>query len=360
MFVSPSSAGRRRLPRKGFTLIELLVVIAIIAVLMAILLPAVQQAREAARRTQCKNNLKQLGLALANYEATHTKFPMAVVDDAFVNGGWTNPAGDGGLWSPQARLLPFLEEAGLYDLADLDIAYDEGVNADNGVAWARVEVLQCPDEINDKVRLSGGNPAYYPLNYAYNAGDWLVWDVASRRAGHGSFVPNDALETRDFTDGTSNTLGLAEVIAYTAYNRDDVGVNDATPVPRTAGDLEGHINDSSPNNKDSSGHTEWSDGRVHQSGFTTTLTPNTRVKQAATWPANDEGFVDFTNCRENKSCGGDPNGATYAAITARSWHPGIVNFVLMDGSTRSISETIDLDQWRALGSRNGGEVVEQF
>ena len=345
--------------RRGFTLIELLVVIAIIAVLVAILLPAVQQAREAARRTQCSNNLKQLGLALANYESTHQRLPMSLVDDAYVAGGnWVNRPGDGGLWSPQARLLPFIEEAGLYDLANLDVAYDEDENLINGVAWTRVDSLLCPNEINDKLRLSGGQPAYYPLNYAYNAGEWNVWDVRSRTAGRGSFVPNVALQPRDFLDGMSNTLAFAEVKAYTAYNRDDAGVDASTPQPSDVPALEALIDDASPNNKSNSGHTEWTDGRVHQTGFTTTLTPNAKVKLNAAWPDNDEGVVDFTNCRENKSCGA--TAGTFAAVTARSFHPGIVNATLMDGSTRSISETIDLGQWRALSTRNGGEIIEKF
>ena len=364
---SPTPNGAEPHRRQGFTLIELLVVIAIIAVLVAILLPAVQQAREAARRTQCKNNLKQIGLAVANYESTHGGFPMAIVDDAFVSGGvWTNRDGEGGLWSPQARLTPFLDEANLYAVADLDLAYDEGTNLANGIPWTRVETYICPNEPNDKLRLSGGQPAYYPLNYAYNAGSWDVWDVRNGRSGSGSYVPNLSLRPRDFVDGTSNTLSFAEVKAYTAYNRDAPSSSSvapptaATPIPRTAQAIEGFIDDTlgSTYNKPNSGHTEWSDGRVHQSGFTTTLTPNTQVKVGVAWADNDEGVVDFTNCRENKSCGADK--ATYAAITARSWHPGIVNAVLMDGATRSISDTIDLDLWRALGTRDQGDLVEKF
>ena len=190
------------IPRRGFTLIELLVVIAIIAVLVAILLPAVQSAREAARRTQCKNNLKQIGLATANYESTYRQFPMSVVDDAVAGGGnWTDTPGAGGLWSPQARILPFLDQANLYDIADLDKAYDESPNSDAGVPWTRVEPYLCPNEINDKIRLSGGVPAYYPINYAYNAGTWNVWNPRNQQAGQGSFIPNKSLPTRDFTDG---------------------------------------------------------------------------------------------------------------------------------------------------------------
>ena len=357
---STSPVRRARSGQAAFTLIELLVVIAIIAVLVAILLPAVQSAREAARRTQCKNNLKQMGLALANYGEQYTAYPMAIVDDSYVSGGtWIDRPGAGGLWSPQARLLPFLEQANLYAIADLDKAYDEPPNSDVGIAWTRVETYQCPDELNDRIRLdSAGNPAYYPLNYAYNAGDWFVWDVRSGRAGNGAFIPNTALKPADYTDGQSNTLAFSEVKAYTAYNRDDRVVSATTQRPENEQDVDALINDASPNNKKNTGHTEWSDGRVHQSGFTTTLPPNTKVKELASWPDNLEGNVDFTNCRENKSC--SETASTYAAITSRSFHPGIVNAAMMDGSTRSISEGIDLRQWRAMSTRNRGEIVGEF
>ena len=345
--------------RHGFTLIELLVVIAIIAVLVAILLPAVQSAREAARRTQCKNNLKQIGLATGNYESTYTAFPMAIVDDAYMDGGnWVDADGKGGLWSPQARILPFIEEVNLYSIADLDQAYDEGSNENSGISSARVGPYICPNEPNDRVRLSGGAPKYYPINYAYNAGPWKVWDVRSGRGGPGSFIPNIALKDRDFTDGMSNTLGFAEVKAYTAYNRDDGPADESTPIPSESDDVTALIDPNSSNNKANSGHTEWTDGRVHQTGFTTALAPNTAVAEDHTWPENLEGVVDFTNCRENKSCGGTE--PTFAAITARSYHPQMVNVVMMDGSSRTISDTVDLDAWRAMSTRNASDIVPEF
>lgn len=329
--------------RNGFTLIELLVVIAIIAILIALLLPAVQQAREAARRTQCKNNLKQIGLALHNYLDVNSGFPPSFVSDISTNDT------SGGEWSAHARLLPYLEAANLYNAADLSQAYDTPVNA--SIPIMRVASYLCPSETNDRTRVdSSGNPIYYPLNYGFNGGTWRVWTNSNRQPGNGAFAPNSAFKPRDFTDGTSNTLGFSEVKAYTAYNRDgDAGT---ATVPADAAAVSALIAGGG-SNKANSGHTEWVDGRVHQTGFTVTLTPNTEV----TVPGGDrpeEG--DFTSCREDKTC----TTPTYAAITSRSYHVGIVNSLLMDGAVRSISENIDLGTWRNLGQRNDGNVIGEF
>ena len=121
-----SPANSRR-SRRGFTLIELLVVIAVIAVLIALLLPAVQAARERARSAQCKNNLKQIGLALHNYHESHNKMPMAFVVD------YSSPGGE---WSVQARILPYLEQGNLFKQANLSLPYGDPVNA--GIAAFRV------------------------------------------------------------------------------------------------------------------------------------------------------------------------------------------------------------------------------
>jgi len=133
--------GHERASR-GFTLIELLVVIAIIAILVALLLPAVQQAREAARRSSCKNNLKQIGLALHNYLDTYTAFPPSICLD--------NPIGasTGGQWSVHARILPYIEQAALYDAADLNADYTAGQPPAN----VRVPTYLCPSDPNDRDR----------------------------------------------------------------------------------------------------------------------------------------------------------------------------------------------------------------
>lgn len=329
--------------KRGFTLIELLVVIAIIAILVALLLPAVQQAREAARRTQCKNNLKQIGLALHNYLDVNGAFPPSFVSDI------STLDTPGGEWSIHARILPYLEESNLYNLAQLELPYDAPENGD--IAIQRVGAYQCPSDPNDRTRVDGnGAPEHYPVSYGYNGGTWRVWDNATRRPGDGAFAPNARIAPRDFTDGMSNTLGFSEVKAFTAYNRD--GSTGTATVPAGAGDVEALIG-SGGSNKANSGHTEWVDGRVHQTGFTVTLTPNAEVIVPG---AERPGDGDYTSCREDKSC----TGPTYAAVTSRSWHEGIVQSLLMDGSVRNISENIDLGLWRNLGQRNDGQVIGEF
>lgn len=332
--------------RSAFTLIELLVVIAIIAILVALLLPAVQQAREAARRSSCKNNLKQIGLALHNYLDTYTVFPPA-----FCVGTDGTP---GGQWSVHARLMPFVEQGNLYDVANLEQAYVTGAPPAN----VRVPIYVCPSDPNDKPR----GTDYYPTSYGYNAGPWFVWDNTNRTQGQGAFAPNSNWADRDFTDGLSNTLCFSEVKAFTPYIRDGqdltgTGVNVNTITVATIsgaanGELKGQqVGGTSPT---ASGHTEWVDGRVHQTGFTTTFGPNTVVPISDGTDNAPDG--DFTNCREAKSC----TEPTYAAVTSRSYHQGTVNAVLMDGSVRGVSENIYLITWQNLSSRADGEVVGEF
>lgn len=329
--------------KRGFTLIELLVVIAIIAILIALLLPAVQQAREAARRTQCKNNLKQIGLALHNYLDVHSAFPPSMASDI------STLNTTGGEWSIHARILPYLEASNLYNSAQLESSYEEPVNA--GIATQKIAAYVCPSDVNDRQRInSNGDAIHYAVTYGFNGGTWFVWDNTTRRGGDGAFHPNSRFGTRDFTDGTSNTLGFSEVKAFTAYNRD--GDTGTSAVPQAAVDVDLLVN-AGGSNKADSGHTEWVDGRVHQTGFTTALPPNSEVI-IPNGARMLEG--DFTSCREDKTCAG----ATYAAVTSRSWHIGIVNSLLMDGSVRSISENIDLGTWRNLGARNDGNVIGEF
>ncbi|MDA0832722.1 MAG: DUF1559 domain-containing protein [Planctomycetota bacterium] len=328
---APVSTYRLK-PRTGFTLIELLVVIAIIAILIALLLPAVQQAREAARRTQCKNNLKQLGLAMHNYHDAFTVFPP---------GGTYGPSAGAG-WSVQARLLPFVDQANLQNLINFSLSY----NVQPTVTQVAVQVLLCPSEVNNRPYPDGAI-THYPVNYGVNYGDWFVWNPATGAGSTGAFYPNSRTSIRDFTDGSSNTLAMAEVKAGTFYLR-DVGALVSPPIPSTPEALTalgGTLKDS--------GHKEWVDSRSNQTGFTTTFSPNTLC------PHNDGGVirdVDFINIREGASA----TDATYAAMTARSWHEGIVNCLLMDGSVRSAGENIDLILWRKLGARSDGSVISEW
>lgn len=319
----------------GFTLIELLVVIAIIGVLVGLLLPAVQQAREAARRVSCSNNFKQMGLALHNFENGQRHYPVAFEQDS--SGAQISD------WGVSAQLLPFIENAALGAEVRDAIASATSYSAKqiNGkyLCSYRIDTLLCPSEIRDEVRLSGGVEKYYPTNIGWSRGTGVILPAGS---GNGAFGVNQKSKPRDFRDGMSNTLAAGEKKGYTPYMRDGGGL---TTVPAlTATDLSGL----GGSQKDDSGNTEWCDGRTHQDGLTTTFPPNTVTKNSG----HPDG--DFTSQREGKGV----NTAAVAVVTSRSYHNGgVCNGLMMDGSTKSFTSTIDGTTWRALGTRNGGEVA---
>jgi len=319
--------------RRAFTLIELLVVIAIIAVLIGMLLPAIQKVREAANRMKCSNNLKQIGLALHNYENSFSVFPLAAT---------YAPTQTFDSWSLQARVLPYLEQANLQNLINFNASPDDQPK----VGTVRIATYVCPSEINTQANDDG----FYPSNYVVNEGTWFVYNPSTRQGGNGAFVVNKALRPADFSDGLSNTSGLAEVKAFNPYLRDGGNPNTPNaPVP----DSPAQVIAFGGSLRKNTGHTEWFDGMVHQTGFTTVFTPNTVVPYTLDEVTYD---IDFTSSRENRV----QTQLTYAAVTSRSYHSGVVNVFLMDGSVRSVSNTINLTVWRALGTRAGGEVVGDF
>ena len=332
--------------RQAFTLVELLVVIAIIGVLVAMLLPAVQAAREAARRNQCLNNLKQLALAVHNYESGNRAYPASMYWNKIVGSALNH-------WSVQARILPFLEEQQIYDGINFNADYNVVTlpNSSQMLRTVRIAPYLCPSELNDTQRVSAaGAPDHYPLNYGMNMGVWLVYDPTTNKGGEGVFFPNSRMRQSAIRDGLSKTLMAAELKAYTPYYRNAASA--AATVPADAATVCGYGGQAKmgPNLMDNSGHTEWVDGKSHQAGFTTTFTPNTPVLCTNGGKQYD---VDFTNMREGSSA----TALTYAAVTSRSYHPSLVNVAYMDGSARSISDDIALDVWRALATRAGGEVV---
>ncbi|MCA9089556.1 MAG: DUF1559 domain-containing protein [Planctomycetaceae bacterium] len=330
---------------RAFTLIELLVVIAIIAILIALLLPAVQQAREAARRAQCKNHLKQLGLAIHNYADANSKFPPSATIDLSVTS-----TGNNGSWSVHGRILPYLEQASLYNRVDLSIAWD----FQTPISGLKIPVYACPsDPKSDLARDPGGGKVIlYPTNYAFNFGTWFVFNPSTGQGGNGMFFPNASLSFRDVTDGTSNTLMAAEVKAWQSYTR-NAGPG-STTIPADPGTAATIVSTSGAEYKNT-GHTEWADGRVHHQGFTTVIGPNGYV------PYDNSGTIvdaDYNSWQEGKS--GSAGSPSYAIVTSRSYHTGIVNVLMADGASRTISENINLQVWRNLSTRGGGEVIGDF
>ena len=338
-----------RTVRQAFTLIELLVVIAVIAVLIGMLLPAVQKVREAAARAKCQNNLKQLALALHNFQSAEGVYPpsmLAPVGSTFST--------NNGSWSVHGRILHYVEQGNAGVKVNLEVAWDQQLAT--GVPQTRIPVFICPSDINDRVRTNGGSPYVYPHTYGFNFGTWLVYNPINGTGGDGVFHPNARYTPESIIDGLSNTLCAAEVKAFTPYMRNTGDPGPAVPssTSQVAAYAAGGQAKLGPNTNDNTGHTEWPDGRVHHSGVTTVFAPNTIVPFSFNGATYD---IDYNSRQEGNSA----TQPTYAAVTARSYHAaGIVNISLMDGSVRTVSKSVNLGTWRALGTRDGGEVIVDY
>ncbi|QDT55261.1 Type II secretion system protein G precursor [Caulifigura coniformis] len=301
--------------RRGFTLIELLVVIAIIAILIALLLPAVQQAREAARRTQCKNNLKQIGLALHNYESTYGCFPLGYID--IVPGGAANL--DGG-WAWDAFLLPYIDQAPLYNTLDFNQhPYGSVSTPANRQAMTVIQPgFRCPSDNGPSTRndnsgnAQGNGVANHALsNYmgclgAFD-GDVCVTSttpVSSPARNNGLLTPNRCQRIRDVIDGTSNTIAIAEAM----YIANQVDVN---------GDNIG------------------SERQYQYGNITTAGGPNC---DQIGYNSNG-GFNHLRSTR--KKINGPYLQAASLHRAFHSRHVGGAQFALCDGSVRFISENVD-------------------
>ena len=344
--------------RIGFTLIELLVVIAIIGVLVGLLLPAVQQAREAARRLACSNNMKQLVLAVHNYASNKGGFPPSMVHTP----GTAFPSNNES-WGIHGRLLPYIEQGVIAERINLEQPWDDGYpGGAEGTNWAtvrstRIETFVCPSEVHNFFRTKDGADYVYPTNYGFNYGTWFIYDPATGEGGNGAFHPNSHYKAKEFRDGLSKTLMVSEVKAFTPYvrNTSDPGSTYPAHSPPTddaqlASLASGGENKLGSATNKNTGHTEWPDGRVHHNGFTATFTPNAVVEFAVGGVSYD---IDYNSQQEGKSA----TQKTFAAITSRSYHNGVVNTGMVDGSIRKITDDISLRIWRGLATRDGGEVA---
>ncbi len=358
--------------RRGFTLIELLVVIAIIATLVAILLPAVQQAREAARRSTCKNNLKQLGIAIHNYHDTHNIFPRGNFETATSGSGGAGNVASNGVgyyaykcWSAHAMLLPFLEQAALYDTLNfnVEVSYTPNNTRKNSI----IPGFLCPSDVN-MIANGGGDYSSGPgNNYMVSAGPSVFWlpsstypepSLASPADQCGMFNYRKAVGMRDITDGLSNTIAASEMLKgdgnSTAGNYSEGDTIRSSPtLPTTANSFwnttqqqswltscQAKSADTTNPPRGTTG-SNWAYGITGMTVFTTMLNPNTK----------------YGTCVACSNCGTNDGKGTF---TASSRHKGGVNFLLGDGGVRFGSENINNSTWQILGAIGDGQVIGEF
>jgi prepilin-type N-terminal cleavage/methylation domain-containing protein/prepilin-type processing-associated H-X9-DG protein len=333
---------------RGFTLIELLVVIAIISVLIALLLPAVQGAREAARRIQCTSNFRQLGLAVHNYESSSGVLPPQQIV------GFTGTTiRFRSQWGVTSRLAPFLELGPLYN--SINYSLTTGDRGNSTVVSTAIKTLICPGEVNPQPFTStsstGVTSTYAISNYGWCAGDWYTYGGPGGGPNRSAFATNRSKSFSAFTDGLSQTLLGAEVKAYqTAYHNCPASIPSSLASPMALPDpttvLSVVAGAAWQCGAPTMGHTKWCHGDTFNDAFTTALTPNTQSPSGPSRWDSDLVSVDE-----------DDGGPTYSAVTSRSYHPGGVGALFGDGSVRFIRDSIHWRTWRALGTIAGGEVI---
>ena len=338
--------------RCAFTLIELLVVIAIISLLIALLLPAVQQAREAARRSQCRNNLKQIGLALHNYHSfADTLPPGRLVTQVDLNGH---------CFAAYAHILPYLDQAPLYTQVDFNSNPDVGFG--NAVPLATMlPVLLCPsDQAIVLQPASSTSPASAVHSYPLNTG--TTYPVSTRNPSGspvtGIFFENSAVRFAAITDGLSNTVCISETVRSTLGGPAVWdGVSPTNGFVLTSG------NDNLLTGPELTDYAS----QCHASGLVLQQTRGSKWLYGA--PGHSMyNHMRVPNDRDVDCRGGIPHSNKLDSlwkvlshnVTAHSRHAGGVHVLICDGGVRFVSENIDLQVWKAVGSRHGGEIVGDF
>ncbi len=344
--------------RKGFTLIELLVVIAIIAVLIGLLLPAIQKVREAAARTQCTNNLKQLGLSVHNYESANQCFPPGF-RGSVISGA---PAYFD-LWGTLAFLTPFLEQTAVYNSIDLNLTMYQltppyGINA-NVACATFVPIFLCPSDTMQAVEANiyAINGPLAPTNYAFCMGTGtttgLTGWLGSPYQADGVFYAQSMTRFSDITDGASNTAGASERILGAGPESGTVPAS-ANIDPQTMFVNPGTNPDSTP-----VAPTAASCG--------STLSVNFDQHRMYTWVAGEPRCTSYNhfyvpNDPVNPDCVANYGGtgamtdySGHGLSTARSRHSGGVNVWMCDGSIHFIANSVSLTTWQSLATRRGGE-----
>jgi prepilin-type N-terminal cleavage/methylation domain-containing protein/prepilin-type processing-associated H-X9-DG protein len=319
--------------QRGFSLIELLVVISIISILIALLLPAVQQAREAARRTQCKNNMKQIGLALHHYHDNYQTFPPGYLIQPKVNPvmGTPNANGDNGPgWTALFTILPQIEQANLYTMFNIDVPCWNPANAIQ--ARTPLSVYRCPSDpsasgvynVVDGCSSSPNVLATFSLsNYVANAGQIEVWSTPGDLSGkaNGPFYRNSTVRVADVTDGLTNTVFFGEQTSYHTIGATWVGIVPGSQTCPTA--------------------------RFSYAG-SDEAAPQINVHSGPGGPFENPPVIH------------PPNNELGLVDEMYSMHPDGCNVLLGDGSVRFATRFMDKMVWSALATKSGGEVVGEW
>jgi prepilin-type N-terminal cleavage/methylation domain-containing protein len=337
---------------KGFTLVELLVVIAIIGVLIAMLLPAVQQVREAARRISCANNLRQLAIATHNYESVNRRFPVGATAKAYPN----NPTFPHNFfrWSTLAHLAPYLEQQNLYDTINLNgpLFAPPGftISPENHTAARQlVPTFLCASDQQDSVSSGFGVGPLAPTNYAACTGSGAGGGTPFEDEGvDGIFYVNSTTAMSEVFDGTSNTALFSESSLGTGpESSNDPNLVLESPQTVYRFTFTAPLTDAAASGAGLFNYTNrrgfmWINGEYRCTLYNHYYGPNS---------ASPDVFAAAFNPLPEKRF------AAYGWRAARSFHPGGVNMARADASVKFVTQDVDLNVWRALATKNGGEVI---